>query len=60
MNLATLLVLLILAVLVALAVRRIRRKKLLFSCGGDCSCCHAGCRGQSGEQEPKDKKTSRP
>ena len=44
MNLATLLVLLILAVLVALAVRRIRRKKLLFSCGGDCAHCCAGCR----------------
>ena len=44
MNLATLLVLLILAVLVALAVRRIRRKKLLFSCGGDCSRCQGGCR----------------
>ena len=41
MNLATLLVLLILAVLVALAVRRIRRKNLLFSCGGDCAHCKA-------------------
>lgn len=44
MNLATLLVLLILAVLVALAVRRIRRKKLLFSCGGDCAHCSSSCR----------------
>ena len=44
MNLSTLLVLLLLAVLVALAVRRIRRKRLLFSCGGDCSRCHANCR----------------
>ena len=44
MNFSTILVLLILAVLVALAVRRIRRKKLLFSCGGDCSRCHANCR----------------
>ena len=44
MNLATLLVLLILAALVALAVRRIRRKKLLFSCGGDCARCAGGCR----------------
>ncbi|MBP3522058.1 MAG: FeoB-associated Cys-rich membrane protein [Clostridia bacterium] len=49
MNLSTLLVLLILAVLVALAVRRIRRKKLLFSCGGDCAHCCAGCRRQSDE-----------
>ena len=44
MNLSTLLVLLVLAVLVALAVRRIRKKKLLFSCGGDCAHCCAGCR----------------
>ena len=43
MNLSTLLVLLVLAVLVALAVRRIRKKKLLFSCGGDCSSCPGGC-----------------
>ena len=43
MNLATVLVLLVLAALCALAVRRIRRKKLLFSCGGDCTRCRAGC-----------------
>ena len=28
----------------ALAVRRIRKKRLLFSCGGDCSACAGGCR----------------
>lgn len=27
-----------------LAVRRIRRKKLLFSCGGDCAHCAGACR----------------
>lgn len=47
MNFSTILVLLILAVLVALAVRRIRRKKLLFSCGGDCAHCCANCRERS-------------
>ena len=50
MNLATLLVLLILAVLVALAIRRIRRKKLLFSCGGDCAHCCANCHKRSDHQ----------
>lgn len=44
MNIATAAVLLLLAVLVFLAVRRIHRKKLLFSCGGDCSACRADCR----------------
>ena len=44
MNLATVLVLLVLAALCALAVRRIRKKKLLFSCGGDCAHCCAGCK----------------
>ncbi|MBQ2833066.1 MAG: FeoB-associated Cys-rich membrane protein [Clostridia bacterium] len=44
MNIATLIVLLVLAVLVFFALRRIRRKKLLFSCGGDCSSCSANCR----------------
>ncbi len=44
MNIATLIVLLILAVLVFFAVRRIKRKKLLFSCGGDCSSCTGGCK----------------
>lgn len=44
MNLATIVVLLILAVLVLLAVRRIRRKKLLFSCGRNCSACCANCK----------------
>lgn len=44
MNLATIAVLLVLAVLVFLAMRRIRRKKLLFSCGGDCSSCRMDCK----------------
>ncbi|MCI7737076.1 MAG: FeoB-associated Cys-rich membrane protein [Clostridiales bacterium] len=43
MNLPTLLVLLLLLALVILAVRHIRKKKLLFSCGGDCSSCPGGC-----------------
>ena len=43
MNAATALVVLLLLALVLLAVRRIRRKRLLFSCGGDCSACTAGC-----------------
>lgn len=46
MNIPTLLVLLLLAVLATLAIRRIRKKKLLFSCGGDCAHCCAGCRSQ--------------
>ncbi len=44
MNLPTLAVLLVIAVLVLLAVRVIRRKKLLHTCGGDCSHCAMGCR----------------
>ena len=44
MNLSTLAVLLVLAALVLLAVRRIRKKKLLFSCGGSCSSCGMRCR----------------
>ena len=32
-----------LAALVFLAVRRIHRKKLLTSCGGNCSACASGC-----------------
>jgi len=44
MNIATLIVLLVLTVLVFFALRRIRKKKLLFSCGGDCSACMANCR----------------
>ena len=44
MNLATIIVLLIIAMLAALAVRRIRRKKLLFSCGGNCSGCAMNCK----------------
>jgi len=44
MNIATITVLLVVALLAALAVRRIRRKKLLFSCGGDCSRCAQSCR----------------
>ncbi|MDD7175458.1 MAG: FeoB-associated Cys-rich membrane protein [Clostridiales bacterium] len=44
MNWPTLLVLLLLLVLVVLAVRHIRKKKLLFSCGGDCSSCPGGCK----------------
>ena len=43
MNLATALVLLLLLALAVLAVRRIRKKRLLFSCGGDCSACAVGC-----------------
>ena len=38
------LLLLVIAALAALAVRTIRRRKLLSSCGGDCSRCAAGCR----------------
>ena len=43
MNAATALVVRLLLALVLLAVRRIRRKRLLFSCGGDCSACAVGC-----------------
>ena len=52
MNLATALVLLLLLVLAALAVRRIRRKRLLFSCGGDCSACAGGCRRKQSKNLP--------
>ena len=44
MNISTIAILIVLAVLVILAVRRIRRKKLLFSCGGDCSSCRMDCK----------------
>ena len=44
MNLPTLIILLIIAALALLAVRTIRRKKLLSTCGGDCSRCAAGCK----------------
>ena len=37
MNIATAIVLLVLLVLALLAVRIIRKRRLLFSCGGDCS-----------------------
>ena len=43
MNIATAVVIVITLILLMLAVRRIRRKKLLFSCGGDCSRCQGGC-----------------
>jgi hypothetical protein len=42
-NIATAVVIVITLILLMLAVRRIRRKKLLFSCGGDCSRCQGGC-----------------
>lgn len=44
MNAATILLLAVIALLAALAVRRIRKKKLLFTCGGDCSACQANCK----------------
>lgn len=44
MNLVSVVILLVLAVLAALAVRRIRKKKLLFSCGGDCAGCAMNCK----------------
>lgn len=43
MNISTLIVLLLVALLTLLAVRRIRRKKLMCSCGGDCARCGMGC-----------------
>ena len=43
MNFATLIVLILIAALAILAVRRIRKKKLLFSCGGNCSGCAMNC-----------------
>ena len=44
MNLPTLLILLVICALAAFAVRTIRKKKLLSTCGGDCSRCAAGCK----------------
>jgi len=44
MSLATGIVLALVLLLGVLAVRRIRRKKLLFSCGGDCAHCAGACR----------------
>lgn len=44
MNLATGLVLALLLALCAIAVRKIRKEKLLFSCGGDCAHCAGKCR----------------
>lgn len=43
MNLSTLIVLAVLLALAILAVRYARRRRLLGSCGGDCSSCAAGC-----------------
>ena len=43
MNLATAAVLLVLLVLAVLAVRFIRKRRLLSSCGGDCSRCCGAC-----------------
>ncbi|MDO5378262.1 MAG: FeoB-associated Cys-rich membrane protein [Clostridia bacterium] len=47
MNLATGLVLALLLALCVMAIRKIRREKLLFSCGGDCAHCAATCRRRS-------------
>ncbi len=44
MSLATGIVLALVLLLGVLAVRRIRKKKLLFSCGGDCANCAGACR----------------
>ncbi len=44
MTLATGVVLALVLLLGLLAVRRIRRKKLLFSCGGDCANCAGACK----------------
>ena len=44
MNIATAIVLALLLVLALLAVRIIRKRRLLFSCGGDCSRCAGACR----------------
>ena len=55
MNAPTLIVLLLIAALATLAIRHVRRKKLLFHCGGDCQSCSGACarcgarRGRSGE-----------
>ena len=44
MNLSTAVVLIALLVLALLAVRYIKKRRLLFSCGGDCSRCAGACR----------------
>ena len=44
MNFATAAVLIALLVLVLLAVRYIKKRRLLCSCGGDCSRCAGACR----------------
>lgn len=44
MNFATIAVLVVVAALALLAVRRIKRKKLLFTCGGNCSACTMNCK----------------
>jgi len=44
MNIATIAVLVVIAALAVIAVRTIRRKKLLHSCGGDCSRCTGNCK----------------
>ena len=43
MNIATAIELALLLVLALLAVRIIRKRRLLFSCGGDCSRCAGPC-----------------
>lgn len=42
--LSSLVVFLAVVLLVMLAVRRIRKKRLLFHCGGDCASCAGTCR----------------
>lgn len=44
MNAASIVIVLLVVALAVLAVRRIRRKKLLFSCGGNCSGCAMNCK----------------
>ena len=44
MNLPTLILLVVVVMLAAFAVHTIRKKKLLSTCGGDCSRCAAGCK----------------
>ena len=44
MNMSTLLVLLVIGVLAAFAMRTIHKKKLLSTCGGDCSRCASACK----------------
>ena len=50
MNIATAIVLALLLVLALLAVRIIRKRRLLFSCGGDCAHCCANCHKRSDHQ----------